>query len=332
VNEPLLRSAGGSAELGLGHAHPHPHRGDSTRDASTRLALSLGITLAFVLVEAIAGVKARSLALLSDAGHNLTDAVALGLSWYAVRLSTQPAHAGKTFGYHRAGILVALVNSTTLVVISLWIFYEAVHRFRSTPEVQSGVLIGVGALAFVINLLTAWLVKKGSEHDLNLRSAFVHLAGDAISTLGAVVAGVIIMFTGMNWLDPAVSVLIGGLILWNAWGILKETVSILLESTPQDIDLNDMVSDLRAVEGVRGVHDLHVWSITRSVRILSAHIVTDDVAISRGAALQRAVKEIVRCKYGVGHATLQLECVGCEGDELFCDIAENNKEKGDETR
>jgi cobalt-zinc-cadmium efflux system protein len=318
--------------MGTGHTHSHACSNGSNRGASRRLALSLVITLAFVLVEAIAGMKAHSLALLSDAGHNLTDAVALGLSWYAVRLSAQKAHAGKTFGYHRAGILVALVNSTTLVLISLWIFYEAYHRFRSASEVQSGVLIGVGAVAFAVNLFTAWLVKKGSERDLNLRSAFVHLAGDAVSTLGAVVAGVVIMFTGMSWLDPAVSVLIGVLILWNAWGILRETVNILLESTPQDIDVNDMVRDIRAVEGVRGVHDLHVWSITQSVRFLSAHIVTDDVAISRGAALQRAVKEIVRSKYGVGHATLQLECVGCEGNELFCDIAEKGGETGDETR
>ena len=317
--------------MGTGHAHSHGSSSDSSRGTSRRLVLALGITLAFVLVEVIAGLRARSLALLSDAGHNLTDAVALGLSWYAVRLSAQKAHAGKTFGYHRAGILVALVNSTTLVVISLWIFYEAFHRFRSMPEVQSGVLIGVGALAFAINMFTAWLVKKGSEHDLNLRSAFVHLAGDAISTLGAVVAGVIIMFTGMNWLDPAVSVLIGGLILWNAWGILKETVSILLESTPQDIDLNDMVQDMRAIDGVRGVHDLHVWSITRSVRFLSAHIVTEDVAISRGAALQREIKALVSRKYGVGHATLQLECVGCEGDELFCDIADSRGGTGPNT-
>jgi cobalt-zinc-cadmium efflux system protein len=310
-------------DMGLGHAHPNTSSRDSARGTSARLALSLGITLAFVLIEVAAGLRAKSLALLSDAGHNLTDAVALGLAWYAVRLSTQPAHAGKTFGYHRAGILVALVNSTTLVVISLGIFYEAVHRFRSTPDVQSGVLIGVGAVAFAINMFTAWLVKKGSEHDLNLRSAFVHLVGDAISTLGAVVAGIVIAFTGMNWLDPLVSVLIGVLILWNAWGILRETVSILLESTPQDIDLNDMVRDMRAIKGVRGVHDLHVWSITRSVRVLSAHIVTDDVPISRGAALQREVKELVGRKYGVGHATLQLECAGCEGNELFCDMAEN---------
>ena len=306
----------------MGHSHPHTHFTRSVRATSVRLAVSAGLTLAFVVVEVIAGFWGKSLALLSDAGHNLTDVVALGLSWYAIRLSTQPAHAGKTFGYHRAGILVALVNSTTLVVISLGIFYEAFHRFRSTPEVQSGILIGVGAVAFVINMGTAWLVKRGSENDLNLRSAFVHLVGDAVSTLGAVVAGVIIAFTGMNWLDSLVSVLIGILILWNAWGILRETVGILLESTPHDIDLDEMVRDLKRIDGVQGVHDLHVWSLTRSLRALSAHIVTDDVSISRGAAVQREISGLVGRKYGIGHATLQLECAGCGEDVLFCDMAE----------
>jgi len=315
----------------MGHTHPNAQVSGSAQKTSARLAVSAGLTLAFVVFEAIAGFWANSLALLSDAGHNLTDVVALGLSWYAIRLCTQPAHAGKTFGYHRAGILVALVNSTTLVVISLGIFWEALHRFRSTPEVQPGILIGVGAVAFVINMGTAWLVKRGSENDLNLRSAFVHLMGDAVSTLGAVVAGVIIAFTGMNWLDPLVSVLIGILILWNAWGILRETVSILLESTPHDIDMNEMVRDLKGIDGVRGVHDLHVWSITRSLRALSAHIVTDDVSVSRGAAVQREVNKLVGRKYGIGHATLQLECVGCEGEELFCDIADSRGGTGPNT-
>ncbi|MCG6538372.1 MAG: cation diffusion facilitator family transporter, partial [Syntrophales bacterium LBB04] len=250
------------ASMEAEHPHAHSHWGDLTRQTTSRLAISLGLTLGFVIVEAIAGFWANSLALISDAGHNLTDVIALGLTWYALRLSTQPANAGKTFGYHRAGILVALVNSTTLAVISLGIFYEAYKRLLSTPEVQSSILIGVGIAAFLVNAATAWLVKRGSEHDLNLRSAFVHLMGDVISTIGAILAGIVIALTGMNWLDPLVSIFIGVLILWNAWGILRETVDILLESTPRDIDMSKMVRDLMSVNGVRGVHDLHVWSIT----------------------------------------------------------------------
>jgi len=306
------------------YAHSHLRVGDLTKQTVSRLAFSLGLTLAFVVVEAIAGWWGNSLALLSDAGHNLTDVIALGLSWYAVRLSTQPANAGKTFGYHRSGILVALVNSTTLAVISLGIFYEAYQRFLSPPEVQANILIGVGIVALLVNAGTAWLIRRGSEHDLNLRSAFVHLMGDVISSIGAILAGVIIAFTGMNWLDPLVSVFIGLLVLWNAWGILRETIDILLESTPRDIDMSKVVRDLLSVNGVRGVHDLHVWSITRSLRALSAHIVTDDISISSGAAIQREINERVIHQYAIGHATLQLECIGCEPDLLYCDIEDDH--------
>jgi len=302
------------------HDHIHSQPEDATNQTLSRLALSLGLTLAFVAVEAFAGVAANSLALLTDAAHNLTDVIALGLSWYAVRLATRPSNARKTYGYHRAGILVALVNAATLGIISLGIFYEAWQRFLAPPEIQSGILIGVGLVAFAVNLCTALLVKKGSEHDLNLRSAFVHLTGDVLSTVGAVIAGVIIYFTGANWLDALVSVLIGLLILWNAWGILRETVDILLEATPRDVDMSAMLRDMKQVKGVLGVHDLHVWSISSSLRTMSAHILTDDIAISSGAAIQAAINELVAQRYNISHATLQLECLGCAPDALYCDM------------
>lgn len=301
----------------------HSHIGDLANQTTKRLALSLGLTAAFVVIEIIAGIFGNSLALLTDAAHNFTDVIALGLSWYAVKLATQPAHAGKTFGYHRVGILVALVNSTTLVLIALGIFYEAWKRFLSPPEVDSAILIGVGALAFLINLGTAWLVKSGSEHDLNLRSTFLHLMGDVLSTLGAVAAGIIIAFTNWNWLDPFVSVLIGVFILWNAWGILRQSIHILLESTPESINMDSMVTDLLAVEGVRDIHDLHVWSINEDLRALSAHITTDDVLVSAGLPIQRNLNEILMRKYNIRHATLQLECE-CVGQSfLYCDIHES---------
>jgi cobalt-zinc-cadmium efflux system protein len=304
--------------------HTHSHFGDLAAQTTRRLSLSLILTLAFVVVEVIAGLMGNSLALLTDAAHNFTDVIALGLSWYALKIALQPANAGKTYGYHRVGILVALVNSTTLVLISLGIFYEAWKRFVSPPEVDAPVLIGVGAVAFFVNLITAWLVKRGSEHDLNLRSAFLHLMGDVLSTLGAVVAGIVIAFTKWNWLDPLVSILIGLLILWNAWGILRQTIHILLESTPANIDMPRMVADLLQVDGVRGVHDLHVWSISENLRVLSAHIVTGDIPISTGALIQRNLNEILSRRYDIQHATLQLECEGCASDLLFCDISEVN--------
>lgn len=306
------------------HSHTHSHYGDLANQTTKRLALSLVLTLGFVIIEAVAGFISNSLALLTDAAHNFTDVIALGLSWYALRISSQPAHAGKTYGYHRVGILVALVNSTTLILIALGIFYEAWHRFLAPPIVDAPILIGVGIVAFIINAVTAWLVHKGSDHDLNLRSAFVHLMGDVLSTIGAVIAGVVIFFTQWNWLDPLVSMLIGALILWNAWGILRQTIHILLESTPHNINMQNMVDDLLTVEGVRGVHDLHVWSINENLRVLSAHVMTEDIPVSIGANIQRGVNEILFHKYNIQHATLQLECVGCDSSMLYCDITEIN--------
>ncbi len=303
------------------HSHPHSHFSAFANQTSSRLALSLALTALFVFVEAAAGLLGNSLALLTDAAHNLTDVIALGLSWYAVRLAAKPANSNKTYGYHRAGILIALLNSTTLVLIALGIFYEAYQRLIAPPEVNSGLLIGVGLIAFIINLATAWLVKAGSEHDLNLRSAFVHLMGDVLSTVGAVIAGVVIYFSGWNWLDPLVSILIGLLILWNAWGILRETVEILLEATPRDVDLNRMVSEMTQLKGVLGVHDLHVWSITQGLRSMSAHILTEDISISAGKNIQAEISELVAQRYNIAHATLQLECVGCHPD-LYCNLCE----------
>jgi cobalt-zinc-cadmium efflux system protein len=299
----------------------HNHIPNLTSSIIRRLALSLCVTLVFVVVEILAGVFANSLALLTDAAHNFTDVIALALTWWALWITNKPANSSKTYGYHRAGILVALVNSTTLVLIAVGIFYEAWKRFITPPEVEANILIGVGVVAVVVNLVTALLVRRGSEHDLNLRSAFLHLMGDVVSTVGAVIAGIIIRFTGWNWVDALVSILIGILILWNAWGILRESLDILMESTPADIDMDALRHDMLAVEGVRGVHDLHVWSITRSLRTLSAHLVTNDVPVSVGAKVQMAMGEMLAHQYGITHATLQLECVDCAPVGLYCDIS-----------
>jgi cobalt-zinc-cadmium efflux system protein len=300
-----------------GHAHLEERAGASSR----RLGIAAALTLALVVVEAGAGLLANSLALLTDAAHNVTDVIALAVSWYAMRLALRPAHSGKTYGYHRAGILAALVNSTGLVLVGLGIFYEAYRRLRQPPAVEAGVLAGVAAAAFAVNLATAMLIRRGSEHDLNLRSAFVHLAGDVFSALGAVAAGAAIALTGWSGWDALASALIGVLILWNAWGILRETVNILLESTPADVDPERLVADLMGVQGVRGVHDLHIWSITRSLRTLSAHILVGDISVRESAAIQAAIDLLLCDRYGIRHATLQMECENCLPDKLYCDMA-----------
>jgi cobalt-zinc-cadmium efflux system protein len=302
-------------------AHSHTdHAHDHHSSAGFRLALAGVVTLGFVGFEAAAGWYANSLALITDAAHNMTDALALGLSWYAHRLAKRPANSGKTFGYHRAGILAALVNSSTLALIAFGIFHEAWGRIVAPPKVSADILMSVGVAALFVNVLTAWLVSRGSEHDLNLRSAFLHLLGDVFSTFGAIAAGVGIWLTGEQWLDPAASVLIGLLILWNAWVIMRETVTILLESTPEDIDMSQMVRDLLQVKGVLGVHDLHVWSLSRSLRMLSAHVVINDITISQANHIQRCIRVIMHETYGVNHCTLQMECEGCDPDALYCVI------------
>lgn len=285
------------------------------------MALSLMITLVFVAVEAAAGIMANSLALLTDAAHNLTDVAALALSWYALNLADRPAHAGKTYGYHRAGILAALVNSTTLGCLAVGICFEAWRRFEAPAPVDAGMLMGMGGAALVVNLVTAWLVSHGAEHDLNLRSAFLHLMGDVLSTLGAILAGIGIHFTGYGWLDPLASVLIAVLILWNAWLIIRETVEILLECTPRDIEMSVMVRDLMQSDGVRGVHDLHVWSLSRQLRFLSAHILVDDISVSEAGRLRDRLAELMEQRYGIRHITLQFETTpGCS-DALYCNAA-----------
>jgi len=289
---------------------------------SRRLEIALVVTALFVLGEAAAGIYSNSLALLSDAAHNFTDALALGLSLYALRLSQRPANPNRTFGYHRAGILAALVNAGTLIGIGVLIFYEALRRIVEPPEVQEEIIVIVAVVALAINTLIALALRRPGQRDLNVRSAFVHMAGDALSTLGVIGAGIAIGVTGLRVLDPLASILIGAIIVWSSWGILRETLDILLEGTPRGIDMDAMVRDLMRVEGVRGVHDLHAWSISANLRTLSAHVLTDDVSISEGAAIQREINQVLIQRYAIAHTALQLECEGCNPDALYCELGE----------
>ncbi len=294
------------------------------KQRSNRLALSLWITLAFVIFEVISGTLANSLALLTDAAHNLTDVLTLALSWVAIRLALKPADSNHTYGFHRAGILIALLNASSLIVVSGFVGFEAYRRFREPLEVQSTLMSIASGIAFGVNLLTALLIRHDSHTDLNLRSAYLHLMGDVFSTLGAFIAGIAIAFTGFNWLDPLVSLLIVGLILWNALKIILETIQILLESAPRDVNVTQLVEDLRQVPGVIDVHDIHVWSITSEMRSLSAHIVTEDICLSEGALIQERISELLRQNYAISHATLQLECKECQPALLYCDLNLSN--------
>ena len=291
-------------------------------NTSRRLEIALLITALFVLGEGTAGIYSNSLALLSDAAHNFTDALALGLSLYALRLSQRPANHSKTFGYHRAGILAALVNAATLCGIAVLICYEALRRLVAPPAVQEDVIIVVALVAFVMNTVIAFALRQPGKHDLNVRSAFVHMAGDAVSTLGVFAAGIAIALTGLSGLDPLASILISAIIIWSSWGILRETVDILLEGTPRGIDMDAMLRDLMQIQGVYGVHDLHAWSISSNLRSLSAHVLTGDVSISAGAEIQREINQVLLQHYEIAHTALQLECEGCSPDALYCELGE----------
>ena len=285
-----------------------------------RLRLSLLLTIGFVAVEGIAGARAHSLALLSDAGHNFTDALALLLSWYALRVARKPATSGKTYGYHRVGILTALFNSLTLLVIAGLIFAEAFRLFAHPEPVQSGPMIVVALIAVLMNTVIAmWL--HGASHDsLNMRSAFIHMLGDAFSSAGVVVAGIAIRFTGWAYADPLVSVLIGIFIVYTSLGIVKEAVNVLLEGTPSGLDMKKLVTAMQVVPGVEDVHDLHVWTIGDGMNALSCHLRVGGSDAAGAAKVVREVKEMLAAHYSVRHSTIETECNGCDTNEIYCQM------------
>ncbi|HJT76632.1 MAG TPA: cation diffusion facilitator family transporter [Gemmataceae bacterium] len=294
---------------------PHTHEGAST---GRFMGLAVVLTLAFVVGEAVAGYLANSLALLSDAGHNFADALALILSWYAIRAARRPANAWRTFGSHRVGILAALVNAVSLVVIALGIFWEAVQRLRAPEPVQSGLMIGVAVVAVLLNGVISFWLRGEARHDLNVRSAYLHMLGDTLSALGVVTAGIVVAATGATIADPVVSLLIGVLILWSSWGILAESVNVLLEAAPASVDMAALEQAVREAPGVLGVHDLHVWTVASGIIACSCHIIVAEQSVRSGQQVLRSVASLLRERFGVSHTTIQIEVEGCESDEMYC--------------
>lgn len=294
-----------------GHAdNGHDHNLDSPPDRSAKrkpLLIALGITTTFMVVEIIGGIVANSLALLADAGHMVTDAGALLLSLFAVWLAARPATPRRSFGFMRAEILAAAVNAAVLILLSLYIFYEAWQRFSDPPEIRSGLMLGVAVAGLCANLVSAWVLSRGGghKHDLNTRGAFLHVIGDLLGSVATIVAAVIIMLTGWEKADPILSVVIGGLIVFSAWKLLKEAVDILLEATPAGIDPAEVRDTLRAVPGVAQVHDLHVWTVTSGVVAASAHLEVTNVRKWNDtlAEANHALAE----RFGIVHSTLQPE-------------------------
>ena len=283
-----------------------------------KMRLALFLTMAFVAAEAVAGWFAHSLALLSDAGHNFADAAAVGFSWYALWIAQKPAHTGMTYGYHRVGILAALVNAASLVVIAIVIFWEAIDRLRNPASVNGPLMIVVSLAAIALNAtITVWL-HAGAKHDLNVRSAYLHMAGDAISALGVLVAGIVVILGGSPLADAVASLLIGGLILWSSWGILKESVNVLLEGTPFGIDMGAVERAIAGVPGVLNVHDLHVWTVGSGVIACSCHVLVAEQTIREGQQILKLVVDELGHHFGISHTTVQIEVEGHDADELYC--------------
>jgi cobalt-zinc-cadmium efflux system protein len=288
--------------------HVHVHGGGSPTKV---LKISLGVTLAYIALLVVAGVRAHSLALLSEAGHNLSDFLALLLSLVAVYFQSRPASSTKTYGYQRAGVLAALVNASSLVIVSFFIFYEAFLRLQHPEQVQASVMMGVAAAGVVMNGAIALLLYR-SGGDVNIRSALLHELGDTLSTAAVIAGGWAILVTHNYWIDSALSVGIGVLILWSGFGIVRETLNILLEGTPRGMKLEKIELAIRGIEGVNDVHDLHVWSIGSETHALSCHISIADIPLSVSEKILRDVKECLHHGFRIDHTTIQFEHVECE--------------------
>lgn len=299
------------------HSHGHTHRHGGT---GKLLGWSLIATALFVVVELLAGIKAHSLALLSDAGHNFTDAGALLLAWVGFYLQSKPADEVKTYGYHRAGVLSAFLNALTLLALSAWIFWESVERFRNPQVVQETIMIVVAALGLIVNAAIMLALRGPSRHDINVRSAFIHMMGDALGSVAIIIGAVLIRFTGWVQVDPVLSVLIGLLIVWSAWGIVRESLNILLEGLPHGLKLSDVAGAMRRIEGVLDVHDLHIWSLGSSTHALSCHVLIDDVPPSASDAVLRRLNLVLEEKFHISHTTVQFEHVSCAISETGCAI------------
>ncbi|MET0753337.1 MAG: cation diffusion facilitator family transporter [Pyrinomonadaceae bacterium] len=293
--------------MGAHHSHSDERR---SAKSLNKLKLALGLTFVYMLAEAFGGWFANSLALIADAGHMLTDVAALSLTLAAIWFASRPATAKKTFGYYRLEILAAFINGIALVLISLWVIYEAFERFSKPPEIKGFelTLIAVGGL--IINLICAYLLHSDHEHDLNLRGAWLHVIGDALGSAAAIIAGVLILSFGWLRADAVTSVLISLIIIFSAWNLIKESVNVLLEGTPAHINLAAVSETIMQTENVADVHDLHVWTIASGMEALSVHIIHEKTVSQ--SELLRVVRRKLHDEYGIDHLTIQMETLEAE--------------------
>lgn len=273
-----------------------------------------------MLVEFIGGFLSGSLALISDAGHMLTDVGALSLALIALWFSRRPATEEKTYGFYRLEILSALLNGAILVVIAGFVFYQAFLRVLHPEEVKGSLMLIVAVIGLAANLFSAWLLSASEKGNLNVEGALWHTLSDAFSSVGVIIGALIIVYTRWYFVDPIIGFILGIVILVGAWRLIVESVDILLEATPKDIDLQEVIRSVKNIPGVRDFHDLHIWTITSGMRALSAHVLIDDIMISKCANISGSIKDVIKDKFSITHSTLEFECTSC-APESFCAIS-----------
>ncbi len=290
--------------------HDHSHRGANKK----RMAIALGLTSAYLIAEVIGAIVTRSLALLADAGHMLTDVAGIALALFAMRFAEKPATPERTYGYHRVEIVAALANAVTLILISLYVLYEAVLRFRTPVAVAGKPMLFVAAIGLVVNLIALSVLRGGSQDSLNMKGAYFEVLSDMLTSVGVIIAAVVVLTTGWTYIDPLVSAGIGLFIFPRTWRLLKEAVGVLLEGTPADVNITALREAMASVAGVSDVHDLHVWSLTSGVNAMSAHVVQADGAPHD--VVRAAVRARVASDFKIAHVTLQVEASACGEEHL----------------
>jgi cobalt-zinc-cadmium efflux system protein len=296
----------------MAHAHAIP--------ATSKLRAGVFLSLLILIVEVAGGLLAHSLALLADAGHVLVDVIALGLSWYGLRQAQREPTQRYTFGFHRVGVLVAIVNAMTIMAVAVVILYEALQRFQSPVAVNSLLMTVVAVVGLAVNVFVALWLRGESRANLNVKSAFWHAASDALSSVGVIMGGVIIAVTGLNVVDPIVSLVISLIIVVAAWDIFRDGLRVLLEAVPSHIDTGELIASLQSVSGVEQVHDVHIWSLTPEISAMSTHIQVEGQAVGRLDAVRQSIEALLRQKYGITHTTIQMECRGCGDGAAGCQL------------
>lgn len=302
----------------MGHEHDHTHGANKKV-----LFISFFIIATYMIIEVIGGYLTNSLALLADAGHMLSDALSLAIALIAFKLGEKVASESKTFGYKRFEILAAVLNGVTLIIIALFIFYEAIERFANPPEVATTGMLIVSGIGLAVNILVAWIMMRGGdvEENLNMRGAYLHVISDMLGSVGAIVAALLIMFFGWGWADPLASVFVAALVLRSGYYVSKSALHVLMEGTPQNVDLNDVIQTIEKTKGIQSVHDLHVWSITSGLNALSCHAVVDDeISIAESQKLLHKIEHDLGHK-GIHHVTIQLESSAHKHDNsILCKV------------